>query len=194
MGMFDDPQYPNLVTRRPYNPADYQGMKGSGLYSALTDQASGANAQNGQNMGQAAQGYRTGAPDAGFANDNAKMQAAGQMQPWDEQQKMGQYQSYLGQQNNMDAWNQAMYQGQRSQAQDQQQGLGNLVGTLGGAYMGYKMGQPNTMGQGDDTFSAAMGNNQMGIDSIGRYAPQNQPYGYYDQNGMPKQNYGFQLS
>ena len=133
MGLFDYPgdlSYPMPAQRKVYNPSDYASLKGSGLLAALQ---SGAGAQNAQN---AKMSGISGTP-ANYANENAQMMAQGAIQPWDEKQRQGQYNTYLNQMQNQDQLAQGMYNTNQAANEAQQQAIGGLVGTGLGAYLGY---------------------------------------------------------
>jgi hypothetical protein len=125
MSLLDDLTYkPDQAypTPTPYNPANYQGVP-SALYNALQGQAQGQTSQAAQNLNRLPGG---GSVSAGAANGTAAINAAGQMQPFNVQMGMNQ-------------WNLGNQLAQRNwQTQDQinqanQAGLGSMLGMGAGA-------------------------------------------------------------
>ncbi len=124
-----DSPYPAL---KKFNPADYAGVRGSGLLAALSAPATQQTVQNGQNL-QAGPGAP--APiDARYLDENAKMGANGALNVGDNQRAMGQWE-------NQNAFNQGLWNIQDQANQAQQQAFGQLLGTGLGAGAGYMKNQ-----------------------------------------------------
>ena len=143
-GLFQqDLQYPSYPTVPAYNPANYQSLLGSGLYSALQGNATAqegneAAAQSrlpGNSYG-GAQGQDV-SNASGYGGQQAQEMTAGQLQPWDAQQQLGQYGMQLGQANQQAALNAGTFGLQNQANQQAQAATFGAVGTGLGAALGY---------------------------------------------------------
>lgn len=144
-----DMQYP---IPKKYNSADYAGLQNSSLLNALQQQATQQGQGQATNISRVPQGQQA-ANNAGYYNDLAKSQVAGALQPWDERQKMGQWE----QQN---AMNQAIWNLQNQANIAQQQAFGQLLGTGLGAGLGYMK---------NNSFQNALNQQQLGMDAASGY-------------------------
>jgi hypothetical protein len=179
MGLFDslqDPSYPDMVKRKPYNPADYPSMRTGGFYNALSQ---GAQANSGQQAGNFQQAAGPNANQQGMASnmafqtEQAARNGSAQLQPYDERAKQGLYADSLQDQSKQDDWNRQMYGIQLQQAMQNQQRMGDMAGVLGGAALG-----AYSQRKGQNNYANMMG--QYGMQGNAQTAPWQRrvnPYG-----------------
>lgn len=192
-GLFQqDLQYPSYPTVPAYNPANYQSLLGSGLYSALQGNATAqegneAAAQSrlpGNSYG-GAQGQDV-SNASGYGGQQAQEMTAGQLQPWDAQQQLGQYGMQLGQANQQAALNAGTFGLQNQANQQAQAATFGAVGTGLGAALGYF--GPGSGGTQSGVGGVAPGSAGSGVN----YDPTLQ-LGAQLQLQNPKQNAGLSL-
>jgi hypothetical protein len=142
MSLFDslrNIESPELVRRRAYDPANYSGIKGSGLYNALNAGNAASDTQDQATASALASQMGGAAPS--YDREMAMRAQLGALQPMDEKQKMQQFQMERQGQSDQDEWNRYMYDMARQQQQADQaligQGLGTAMG-VGAGYLGQR--------------------------------------------------------